>query len=49
MSAYRAAKARDEWLLELEAWEVRRLTRQLKAKRRRLERMREKLPNSENE
>lgn len=49
MSAYRAAKARDEWLLELEAWEVKRLTRQLKAKRRRLERMREKLPNSENE
>lgn len=45
MSAYRAAKARDEWALAMEQWDVRRLTRVLKAKRRRVERMREKIPN----
>lgn len=49
MSAYMAAKARDGWLLELEAWETRRLTRVLKAKRRRLERMQKKIPKSENQ
>ena len=49
MGAYRAAKARDGYLLDLEAWEVKRLTRLLKAKRRRLERMRKKLPENENE
>lgn len=45
MTAYRAAKARDEWAQAMEAWDVKRLTRVLKAKRRRVERMREKIPN----
>lgn len=45
MPPYRAAKARDLWAVELEAWDVRRLTRVLKAKRRRVERMRKKIPN----
>lgn len=42
---YAAAKARDLWGAELEAWEVRTLTRVLKARRRRLERMQKKIPN----
>lgn len=45
MAAYRAAKARDEWAQSLEAWDTARLTRVLKAKRRRVERMRKKIPN----
>lgn len=45
MTAYQAAKARDEWAGAMEAWDVRRLTRVLKAKRRRVERMRKKIPN----
>ena len=45
MTPYQAAKARDEWAGAMEAWDVRRLTRVLKAKRRRVERMRKKIPN----
>ena len=45
MDAYRAAKARDLWARSMEEWDVKRLTRVLKAKRRRVERMREKIPN----
>lgn len=45
MTPYRAAKARDEWALAMERWDVDRLTRVLKAKRRRVERMRKKIPN----
>lgn len=43
LSVYEAAKTRDLHASEVEAWEVRALMRQLKAKRRRLERMRKKL------
>lgn len=46
MGAYRQARARDEHAAEVEAWEVRVLTRQMKARRRRLERMLKKIPKS---
>ena len=40
-----AVDGMDRYHAESEAWEVRTLTRVLKARRRRLERMREKIPN----
>lgn len=45
MGRYRAAKARDRYAMHLAVWEEESLTRVLKARRRRLERMREKLAN----
>lgn len=45
MSIYEVAKEHDLHAAAMEAWEVKALTRQLKAKRRRLERMREKFSN----
>ena len=45
MTPYRAARARDAYAEALERWEVRTLTRLLKARRRRLERMIKKISN----
>ena len=45
MTPYRAARARDAYDEALERWEVRTLTRLLKARRRRLERMIKKISN----
>ena len=45
MTPYRAARARDAYREALERWEVRTLTRLLKARRRRLERMIKKISN----
>ena len=45
LTPYRAARERDAYGERLERWEVKMLTRVLKARRRRLERMAKKIPN----
>ena len=45
LTAYQEAKARDEHARALEEWEFGTLNRRLKAKRRRVERMRKKIEN----